>query len=472
MENQQPTAQELQALILVLQAQAQAMQNAAPAIQAAPAAAATPVAFADTPQMLGIDDLIDYSTKRGQLIYEQGCKALNDKALTNGFNVTPNKTVVFVEAFQRYADAMGWTKETKQITTFTTRDGKSINIIKNYGQINKATLKTACEQFCKAGEIDSQTRAKQNNMMMSNCLSNPLSMEAKVRLLTYQNDYTFHGVEYAPLMYKVIMRLATIDSIATTQTLRDNLQNLGVFAATVNGDIDKINSKFNQNYSQIIAQGATVDNPIGIIFEAYSIVPCYNFTTYMKKQHEDYLDEKLTVTHEALMALAKAKMDYLKLKGKWGAKSPDDKKIVAMAAKITALKGQLKLDPKLSAIAEEGKKRGNKGDKGEKGKKWKNKKNTSNKKDQKRDEAWKQVPPKENEKKEKQVGKYTYNWCKHHMAWTVHKPTGCELGKKHKDNQRKDRNKANPAVVASAAATTINPCYTALLATLANIEEE
>ncbi len=118
--------------------------------------------------------------------------------------------------------------------------------------------------------------------MMSNCLSNSLSMEAKVRLLTYQNDYTFNGVEYAPLMYKVIMRLATIDLIATTQTLRDNLQNLGVFAATVNGDIDKIHSEFDQNNSQIIAQWATVNDPIGIIFEAYSIVSCYNFTPILR----------------------------------------------------------------------------------------------------------------------------------------------------------------------------------------------
>jgi hypothetical protein len=80
------------------------------------------------------------------------------------------------------------------------------------------------------------------------------------------------------------------------KTLWDNLQNLGVFAATVSGDIDKTNSEFDQNYSQIIARGATVNNPIGIIFEAYSVVPCYNFTTYMKRQHDDYLDGKLTVT--------------------------------------------------------------------------------------------------------------------------------------------------------------------------------
>jgi hypothetical protein len=147
------------------------------------------------PQTLGIDDLIDYSTKIGQSIYDHGCAALGNKALTNGFNMIPNETVVFVEALQRHADSMGWTKGTKQIPTFTNHDGKSIDIIKNYSQIDEDMLKTACEQFCKAGEIDSQTLAMQNNTMMSNCLSNSLSMEAKVRLLTYQNDYTFDGVE-------------------------------------------------------------------------------------------------------------------------------------------------------------------------------------------------------------------------------------------------------------------------------------
>ncbi len=89
--------------------------------------------------------------------------------------------------------------------------------------------------------------------MMSLCLANSLSLTAKVQLLTYKNDYIFDGVKYAPLMYKVIMRLATIDSVATTQTLRGNLQNLSVFAAMVSGDIDKINTEFNKNYSQILA---------------------------------------------------------------------------------------------------------------------------------------------------------------------------------------------------------------------------
>jgi hypothetical protein len=55
--------------------------------------------------------------------------------------------------------------------------------------------------------------------MMAICLASSLTVETQARLLTYCNKYTFEGVEYAPFMYKVIMRLATIDRVATMQTL-------------------------------------------------------------------------------------------------------------------------------------------------------------------------------------------------------------------------------------------------------------
>jgi hypothetical protein len=107
MANQAPTVEELQALILALQGQVTALQNAAPVAPAAPTAATTAAVFAETPQTLGVNDLIDYSTKRGKDIYNQGCEALDDKALTNGFNMTPNETVVFIEALECKADSMG-----------------------------------------------------------------------------------------------------------------------------------------------------------------------------------------------------------------------------------------------------------------------------------------------------------------------------------------------------------------------------
>ncbi len=328
---------------------------------------------------------------------------------------------------------------------FANNAGCQVNITKGYGQIDKARLKCACERFCKPGGVDSQTRAKQNNMMMSICLAKLLTAAAQARLLTYRNKYTFDGVEYTPLMYKIIMRLATIDSVATTQMLHENLQSLGMYAAMVSGNIDKVHSKFDKNYSQLIARGVTVNDPIGILFEAYLVVPCHHFKSYIHQQHKDYLDDKLTtITHKALVTLAKCKFDWLKTKGLWVAKSPDNKKIVAMTAALNALKGQLKLDPKLNTIANEGKKKGDKRDKK------KNKKNTYNQRGQKKDEAWKKEPPKDGEKHMKEVGKYTYHWCEHHMVWTVHKPANCLLGKQHMEDQKKKPQKANSATFPAA----------------------
>ncbi len=166
-----PTTAELQALILQLQTQAATLTLAA-----APAASGSAaIVFADNPQSLHAKDLIDYSTKWGSSIYEQGCKTLDDKALTDGFGMTPDQMVVFVESLTCCATAMGWNAGSKQITTFTNHSGKIVDIIKEYGQINELTLKTACKCFCKAGEADAESQAKQNNTMLAICLGKSLS---------------------------------------------------------------------------------------------------------------------------------------------------------------------------------------------------------------------------------------------------------------------------------------------------------
>jgi hypothetical protein len=211
---------------------------------------------------------------------------------------------------------MGWNQGTRQITLFANSAGRQINIIKSYGQIDKATLKFAYERFCKPGGVDSQSRAKQNNMMMSICLAKLLTADVQARLLNYHNEYTSDGVEYTPLVYKTIMRLATINSVATTQMLRNNLQSLGMYEALVSSDIDKVHSKFNKNYSQLATRGRTVNNPTGILFKAYLVVPCHHFKSYIRQQHKDYLNGKLTsITHKALLTSAKCKFDWLKTKG-------------------------------------------------------------------------------------------------------------------------------------------------------------
>ncbi len=81
--------------------------------------------------------------------------------------MTANQTVVFTEAFLNRATTMGWNKGSKQITTFTNSACAAVGIIKSYGQIDEATLKTACERFCKASQADAESRTKQTKTMMS-----------------------------------------------------------------------------------------------------------------------------------------------------------------------------------------------------------------------------------------------------------------------------------------------------------------
>ncbi len=147
---------------------------------------------------------------------------------------------------------------------------------------------------------------------MAQCLKKSLTVAALARLEPYQSQYLFNGVEYGPLMYKIIMRLVTNDSVATTEALWANLNNLPIYAASVNGNIDLINSYFDVNYSQILARGSTVDDPIAKLFDAYLVIPDYNFKQYIAKKQDDYHNRNLgaSFTHENLMAQATAKLTF------------------------------------------------------------------------------------------------------------------------------------------------------------------
>jgi hypothetical protein len=138
---------------------------------------------------------------------------------------------------------------------------------------------------------------------------------------------------------------------------------------------------------------------------------------------------------------------------------------------IAELKGKLKLAP---ALADKCKKDGHKKDvKGGLVNKVKNKKNTANKAHQKKEEAWKKLPPEDSEPPTKDVAGKKCQWCIHHMAWGVHSAQECRLGASRKDalKENKDKPKDRAICFAAAAATIANPYFAAFLSELSNDEE-
>jgi hypothetical protein len=99
---------------------------AAPAVPAVAAGAAPQAAimFAITPAMLRHEDVIDYSSKMGTMIYEDGCESLNTP-----FKMMSSGTVIYITKLQAKSNPMGWHVGTQQITKFANDLGTMINII-------------------------------------------------------------------------------------------------------------------------------------------------------------------------------------------------------------------------------------------------------------------------------------------------------------------------------------------------------
>ena len=158
-------------------------------------------------------------------------------------------------------------------------------------------------------------------------------------LLTDKKDYVIllngEPKVVATVVYKTIIRLATLDGNATVTALRANLRELQ------NGNINEIHTYFNQNYVQLKARGQSVNDVHIILFEAYlQGVPDATFHDYMRRLQDNWMDQigdMQDAMHEDIMKKAKAKYDLLVNSGKWGEKSADKEKIIALEAQLKDL---------------------------------------------------------------------------------------------------------------------------------------
>ena len=80
---------------------------------------------------------------------------------------------------------MGWDNAAQVIIKWTNANGRSIDLISQYGQINAATIKTACEIFLTGTK--SAERMAQNNAMASKSVLANLTDDANIKLLAYHD---------------------------------------------------------------------------------------------------------------------------------------------------------------------------------------------------------------------------------------------------------------------------------------------
>jgi hypothetical protein len=79
--------------------------------------------------MAAVEELVDYTTKHGANLYEQGTKALGTP-----FSMKASQVVIFEKELQDKASMMGWDKGAQNILKLTNKDGRQISLIAEYGQ--------------------------------------------------------------------------------------------------------------------------------------------------------------------------------------------------------------------------------------------------------------------------------------------------------------------------------------------------
>jgi hypothetical protein len=464
-----------QALVTALQAAAPAGGAPAPLPPQPPAA----VQFAEAPALANVDAILDYSTKQGVAIFDAGCAPLPTK-----YNLGQAGLVVFVRELQDRARTQGWSAGAQNITRYRNSDGVEIDIITAYGLIDDRTLKTATDPFVLPGGAEYATRKSQNNAQMWRCLMATLTDDAKAKVIAFRNE--FEHVENnqtytsAPLLLKTMMRLATLDNKATSETLRNNLRELPAYAAKVK-NIDEIHTYFDVNYSQLKARGEEYDDKMPTLWQAYAQAGDATLVKYADDLHTKYFDGELPAAfdHIELMRRIKAKYDYLVSKGTYGALSPEQEQIIALTAQLEQVSGEtLRLSKKMASQTKANRpaapgnpqqaNRARQGNLPNRRGKQKNQKDRSNRRAQNQDEKWKKTPPKPGEPEKKKVGDTEWLWCGEHMAWTLHATKDCRV-KKAREEKEKEKQADKPIVAREATTNQGNQNFQAVMATLAQM---
>lgn len=416
--------QALQAQAAVDAQQLQAAAAAAAAAAAVPVNAAAapvnpppvvPAAFASCPGRHNSARILNFDRKIDSSIYKNGCKSVYDGEMR--FDGTAKNLTMFITLLRKRSEGLAWcdSSNPQQIILFnvTLPGGTAttpVNVITQYAMIKIEELSLQCARFMTG--VDREERANQNNHMMAECILSSLTPECQLKLTQYEKEYTIGGTICAALLFKVLMRMSTMDSVATIKSLKADLLGLPAFAAKNGGDVPMILAKFVETRNRLRAAGVEVDSTQDNLFAALTSNPVEKFAQYISLKEDAHDDGSAPMSADDLVIVAQQKFNLMVDRGEWAAESKKKDELVAMQAMINDLKGKLTLTDKTKAAAGGG-----------------NDANTkkTGKEFQKKDEAWKKVPPAAGEPRTKKIKDRDFNWCEHHMAWVMHSPCDCRL---------------------------------------------
>ena len=92
-----------------------------------------------------------------------------------------------------------------------------------------------------------------------------LTLRTQQSLTQYKAEYTFNTVTCGPLLLKIIIRMATMDTRATISIIRAQLNGIEALKAVVTDNMGQITEFFTENLERLKAYGANTDDKVDVL---------------------------------------------------------------------------------------------------------------------------------------------------------------------------------------------------------------
>ena len=160
-----------------------------------------------------------------------------------------------------------------------------------------------------------------------------LSEQGIAKVIINKPDFTVRGLPSSVVLLKIIIRESHIDTNAITRHIREKVSELNKYLETVRHNVVKFNDHAKDLMNSLRTRGESFMDLVSNLFKAYKSLPDNNFRRYIAAKEDDY-NEEHDMTPEQLMQRVSNKYGTLLEDKVWNAPSQDEKKILALDARI------------------------------------------------------------------------------------------------------------------------------------------
>ena len=171
--------------------------------------------------------VLDWSIPADTKLYYKAITALDNK-----FDGPPEKLIAFLANITSQAQQFRWNSILAIPVDTNTRE-----LLTDYGRINMDNINSHATTY-----TGMQTREAQNSEMLYHFLMNSVTTEFTTKLVLYQEDYMINGAPIGACLFKKIVQLTYVDTMATASHIRKTLMDMHLKLPTFQHNIGKFNN--------------------------------------------------------------------------------------------------------------------------------------------------------------------------------------------------------------------------------------